>query len=38
VAQVVYGGFLLKKGEINTAPQLRWFILSDEGVDYSMLR
>jgi len=37
-SKVVYGGYLLKKGELNTTPQLRWFILSDEGVDYSMLR
>ena len=29
-AQVVFGGWLYKKGEMNTALQLRWFLLSDE--------
>jgi len=36
-SNVVWGGFLLKKGELNSALQLRWFLLFDEG-DVSMLR
>ena len=30
-SRVVYGGWLNKKGEVNTTLQLRWFLLSDEG-------
>ncbi|MEC9052526.1 MAG: PDZ domain-containing protein, partial [Actinomycetota bacterium] len=36
-SDVVHGGMLLKKGELNTSLQQRWFMLSDEG-DASVLR
>ena len=36
-SNVVWGGYLQKKGELNSALQLRWFLLSDEG-DASVLR
>jgi len=36
-SKVVYGGLLLKKGEMNTSLQTRWFVLSDED-EGSMLR
>ena len=29
-SKVVFGGWLYKKGEVNTALQLRWFTLSDD--------
>ena len=29
-SRVVFGGFMLKKGELNTEFQLRWFLLVDE--------
>jgi len=36
-SRIVFGGFMYKKGELNTSLQLRWFILSDE-LDGSILR
>ena len=36
-SSIVYGGWLYKKGELNTTLQLRWFVLSDER-DGSVLR
>jgi len=38
VSKVVFGGFLFKKGEMNTSLQLRWFLLSDDGQNGSVLR
>ena len=38
VSKVVFGGFLFKKGEMNTSLQLRWFLLSDDGQNGSLLR
>ena len=29
-SRVVFGGFMLKKGELNTEFQIRWFLLVDE--------
>ena len=29
-SRVVHGGWLYKKGEVNTSLQLRWFLLYDE--------
>ena len=38
-SKVVFGGFLLKKGEVNTQLQLRWFLLSDDpAIGGSILR
>ena len=36
-SRVVHGGNMLKKGEVNTEYQMRWFLLLDMG-DHSLLR
>ena len=36
--KIVHGGMLLKKGEVNTTLQPRWFMLSDDDEKGSMLR
>lgn len=36
-SRVVHGGNMLKKGEVNTEYQMRWFLLFDMG-DHSLLR
>jgi len=37
-SRVVYGGWLYKRGEVNTSLQLRWFVLSDDPEGGGVLR